>query len=356
MSSLIVEVCEIDEINEHPNADALEVAVVKGWECIVRKSSFQVGDRVVYFPLDTLIPLDLAEKLGVTNYLKGLRKDYPQPADRPWGGRVGATRLRGQVSYGLLMELEREDWDVGQNVAEELGVGKWEPPVQHGSDESLPAHPLFHTYTDIENWKNFPHAFEEGEEIALTEKIHGTNARIGLIRTEDGEREWMAGSHNQRRKPPEEGELPGVYWLPMTGEVKSLLSDPAFEGKSVILFGEIFGAGVQDLKYGQSNNQKQFRAFDLAVDFQYLDLDEFLTMCQKHDVATVPLVYRGPYSAEVIREHTSGQTTVCDADQIREGVVIRPVKERRSEVVNGRLVLKSISDDYVLRKGGTEHH
>ena len=70
----------------------------------------------------------------------------------------------------------------------------------------------------------------------------------------------------------------------------------------------------------------------------------------------MPQVYRGPYDAEAIRQHTGGHTLVCEQKQIREGVVIRPIKERFSEELNGRLVLKSISDDYVLRKGGTEYH
>ncbi len=68
MSSLIVEVCEISQILAHPNADALEVAVVKGWQCIIKKDGFRAGDRVVYFPLDTVLPLELSERLGVTKY------------------------------------------------------------------------------------------------------------------------------------------------------------------------------------------------------------------------------------------------------------------------------------------------
>lgn len=355
MSSLIVEVCAISEIREHPNADALEIAVVKGWECIIKKDSFKQGDRVVYFPIDTLLPLELSERLGVTKYLKGLRQDYPVEDGQVWGGRVGAARLRGHVSYGLLMECEQEDWAIGTNVAELLGVDKWEPPLEFGSEERAPDHPRFHSYTDIENWKNFPDVIAVGEEIVLTEKIHGTNSRVGLIQTEEGP-VWMAGSHNCRLMPPEEGQKPGLYWLPLTENVKSLLTDPVFEGRSVILFGEIFGAGVQDLHYGQANNQKQYRAFDIAVDGSYLDLDDFRSLCEKHEVPLVPLLYRGPFGEEAIRDHTNGRTVVCDQKQIREGVVIRPVKERFSEGLNGRLVLKSISDDYVLRKGSTERH
>src|SRR5215470_15574238 len=354
MSSLIVEVCEIAQVLAHPNADALEVAVVKGWQCIIKKDSFRPGDRVVYFPLDTVLPLELSERLGVTKYLKALRHDYDTEG-KAWGGRVGAARLRGQVSYGLLIACEDAAWKVGDDVKEHYGVIKWEPPLELGGDEAAPAHPRFHAYTDIENGKNFPTAFRDGEEIVLTEKVHGTNARIGLIQTEEGP-VWMAGSHNQRKKAPPEGEPPGLYWLPLTDNVKALLSAPRFEGRSVILFGEIYGAGVQDLSYGLHNNRKEFRAFDLSVDGTYLDFDDFRAVCDAFGVPTVPLVHRGPFDPGVVQHHTVGHTLVCEQKQIREGVVIRAVKERFAEELNGRLVLKSISDDYVLRKGGTEYH
>ena len=121
MSSLIVEVCEIAQVLAHPNADALEVAVVKGWECIIKKDSFRPGDRVVYFPLDTVLPLELSERLGVTKYLKPLRHDYDTEG-KAWGGRVGAARLRGQVSYGLLIACEDAAWKVGDDVKEHYGV------------------------------------------------------------------------------------------------------------------------------------------------------------------------------------------------------------------------------------------
>jgi RNA ligase (TIGR02306 family) len=352
MSSLIVEVCEIAKILPHPNGDNLEIAIVKGWQCIIKKGSFRAGDRCIYFPLDSILPRTLSDRLGVTKYLKALRHDYPDGATL--GGRVGAARLRGVVSYGLLMACEDPGWSVGTDVAAHHGVRKWEPPPILGSEERAPDHPLFHRYTDIENWKNFPTAFRDGEEVVLTEKLHGCNSRVGRVPAVEGP-QWMAGSHGQRRKPPAEGELPGLYWTPLTDSVKALLSAPRFAGRAVILFGEIYGQGVQDLHYGLKYGSKDYRAFDLAVDGVYLDHDEFQGICAEFGVATVPLLYRGPYTAEVVQQHTSGLTAL-GVPQIREGVVFRPVKERFSEELSGRLILKSISDDYVLRKDGTEYH
>lgn len=56
MSSLIVEVCEIKEVIPHPNADRLDIATVKGWNCIVQKDSYRVGNWCVFFPPDSILP------------------------------------------------------------------------------------------------------------------------------------------------------------------------------------------------------------------------------------------------------------------------------------------------------------
>ena len=51
MSELIVEVVEIEDVLEHPNADRLEIAQVKGWACVVQKGLFSRGDKAVYLPI-----------------------------------------------------------------------------------------------------------------------------------------------------------------------------------------------------------------------------------------------------------------------------------------------------------------
>ena len=47
---------EILEINEHPNADALELATILGWQVVIKKDQFKVGDKVVYVGLDSILP------------------------------------------------------------------------------------------------------------------------------------------------------------------------------------------------------------------------------------------------------------------------------------------------------------
>lgn len=128
---------------------------------------------------------------------------------RPPGGRVRAARIRGLQSFGLIMKLDPAhgddpDWPAGTDVRAHFGVTKWEPPVESADGEVEPAHPRFHTYTDIEHLANYPGVIADGEEVIFTEKLHGKNCRVGLVlATADGGApawQWMAGSHGQRRK------------------------------------------------------------------------------------------------------------------------------------------------------------
>ncbi len=132
----------------------------------------------------------------------------------------------------------------------------------------------------------------------------------------------------------------------------------------VVLFGELFGAGIQDMWYGLENGRFAFCAFDLAVDGKYLDFDVKTTLFDRFGVEQVPILYRGPFSRTAVEEHVGGPTTMCPPDRAgkfkgREGIVMTPVRERSAvtaKTVFDRVILKAISFDYLERKGGTEYH
>ena len=435
MSTLIVEVCAVDSVRDHPNADRLDIAKIKGWEVCIGKGQFAPGDKVVYIPYDAVLPPELGNgpeddppgRLGVMKYCAPLPKD--EDGNRPSGGRVMAVRLRGARSFGLVMELlpSDPDWEVGTNVAEHFGITKWEPTIVCHDAEA--PHPRFHTYTDIEHYGNYPGAIPEGEDVVMTEKIHGKNCRHGLVldRDDAGNADWvwMAGSNTFRRKEfhtkqhrfnarrlvefevlsspdVKAGQIfknrrghyykvdellegpPGSklflatlvnpdgvpmtfeseFWQAMTPPVKTMLGfvrdflewpEPK---AGIVLFSELYGRGIQDMEYGMQTTG--IRAFDIAVNDVYLDYVDKMELFRRFGIEQVPVLYRGPFSAKYLLEHTDGPTKVCDPKKAgkfsgREGVVITPTKERFSEELKGRAILKSVSDLYAERSGATDN-
>ena len=89
---------------------------------------------------------------------------------------------------------------------------------------------------------------------------------------------------------------------------------------------------------------------------RYLDDAELDDACESMMLSRVPVLYRGPFSRAVMAEHTDGREVVSGkALHIREGIVMRPRIERRHDEL-GRVQLKSVSEKYLLRKGGTEYN
>lgn len=112
---------KIDAIRKIENADSIECAVLDGWEVVVKKDEFKVGDKVLYLEIDTFVPHELAPFLT---------KEGKEPAEYKGvkGQRLRTVRLRNQISQGLVIPIpdgitEKTDID------KKLGLIKWEPEI-----------------------------------------------------------------------------------------------------------------------------------------------------------------------------------------------------------------------------------
>lgn len=327
MSSLIVEVVEIKEILEHKNADRLEIAVVKGWESVVQKGLHKPGDKVVYVPIDAMLPVELSDKLGVTNYLSR--------------GRVRTAKLRGVYSQGMIMSDVPSGFELGDDVKEIFGITKFipPPPPANLSGKQRKQHPDFHRYTNIENIKNFPDVLIVGEDVSITEKIHGTNFRSGRLPNIelDIDFELHVGTHNTNLV-----ENPNNTYWKIAGQYNlQEILEP-----NMVIYGEVYGYGVQKLTYGLKTQDVGF--FDLIVNGRYISSDDFKAFCKKHNLPQVPILYEGPWDVSLM-DLANGNSTI--ASHIREGIVIKPKIERYSRKV-GRVAMKHLSEKYLLKDYG----
>lgn len=350
MSEVFAEVVAVDWVKPHPAADRLDIAIVKGAQTVVGKGTFAKGDRAIFFPPDLLLTGEAAERVGVTKYLK--HAIYPGQLHRTQC-RVAACRLRGERSYGFLVPC-RDALAIGSNVNELFGATKFEPPARFVPADCLPPCALFHQYTGIEHFWRFSTIIEPGEPVRITEKIHGTNSRVGTLLI-DGEYQYVAGSHRTNRKKLSAAGNLSTYWLPLEDpRVLELLADLCDGQRNVIVFGEIFGAGVQDMDYA-AIGVSGYRVFDISVNGSYLPFADLKWACRKHDVPMVPILYEGPFNRQILDDLTDGPTTVCPPGFVnstfrgREGVVVTPQVER-FHAACGRVIFKSVSVDYLDRK------
>lgn len=362
MSTFEVRVVSLDDILPHPNADRIELAVIGGYQSIVPKDVYKKGDLAIYVPEGAVVPDEILEKEGLTGKLAGSKKN-----------RVKAVRFRQVLSQGLTMPLRRyfpyDVMDTGADVAEQLGIFKYEPPVPvHMAGEIMNLTGLGGGISplryDIENYKRYPDVLQDDEQVVLTEKIHGTFIQVGW-RADIEPNEELFGDgrvficskglggkglvfkNNEKNK----GNL-YVRAAHQFGLVDLVMNCSNLSEQYIM--GEVFGDGVQDLKYGHEAGSISFRAFESICKFSHRTELEYQPPTLVHlDCPAAPIVARGLWKdiRPKLQEYTRGNTTLCEG-QIREGVVIRPLLERRDETL-GRVILKSVSEDYLLRGGNT---
>ena len=192
-------VTTIKELRKHSNADRLQIATVFGNDTIV-DLSYQVGDKVVYFPVDG----QLGEEFAIDNDLVR-RKDengnqcggYLDPAKR----NIRALRLRGEKSDGLILPIsvlskytdinKLKDGDQitvldGHEICRKYiprrnrrrsgGVPK---AINKKEQREKISYPFFAEHIDTEQLAYNQQAFKEGDLIYLTRKLHGSSFRVG---------------------------------------------------------------------------------------------------------------------------------------------------------------------------------
>lgn len=342
----------------HPNADQLELAQVGLYRAVVPKGVYETGDYAVYIPEQAVLPPELIEELGLTGRLAGPGRD-----------RVKAVRLRGELSQGIVcLPTVMADVDLKYAHAEELdfaellGITKWTPAIPaswtgpKGTPLGIPAPGLL-PWTNIENLKRYPDVFELGEPVVVSEKIHGTCCLV-TYHADDGSVQVSSKGVGGRGCSLIESDA-NLYWRTIHGyDVAALAENLAdwLGATRVGIFGEIYGAGVQDLTYGASMAELPgYAVFDVSAEIngqvQWINPGAILPELMPQ----APVLYSGPFDIDHVLKLADGPETVSGKGlHLREGVVVRPAVERYSQVVSGRAIAKVVSDAYLTRKNATE--
>lgn len=358
MSTFSVRVLPL-RIEPHPNADAIELARVGDFLSVVRKGQFRTGDLGAYIPEQAVLPDSVLLELGLVGKLARAQKN-----------RVKAIKLRGVLSQGLIHPA-RPRWTVGQDVAIELGITRYEPPIPTQMAGQVWAAGFARTLRyDIENAKAFPDVLRDGELVVATEKIHGTWMQVGVMPELDViHGDVIVSSKGMAAKGlafKDVSENAGNLYLRATRSfgvaerLREVFRAEIAGGNPVFLVGEVFGAGVQDLGYGHAaaaDATLGLRAFDVYVGTpghgRYLDDGELDAALAAMGVPRVPVLFRGPFGRSLADLADGSETVSGRGVHLREGIVVRPSNERHDPAI-GRVQLKMVSERYLLRDGGTE--
>lgn len=362
-------------IEPHGGADRLEIAVVFGFKIIVTKGAYRVGDEIILIPIDSILPANIealvfpeGSKIKLTN------------------SRVRQIKIRGIASQGLIINpkdiasiVNSKYLKPEQDLAAILGITRYEPPAPResspmskiGRGRKKLAHPDFHQYNGLPNVKWSPDFFKAEEEVVIQEKLHGTNARAALMiyRTDTLFRKlkkWLGLSPateqlygSNRVDISNASSYKGFYGEDVYGTVFKKLDVFSKLKLGETVFGEIVGPGIQK-GYSYGLKEHSFVLFDVkrlnpdGTQF-WLSPEGVEDFAAERGFMLVPILYRGPYNAELAYSLTKGKTEFNDkSEKVREGIVIKAANNY-SEHGNKR-ALKWVSEDYLSNPDNTDDH
>lgn len=152
-------------------ADLIELATIRGWNVVIKKDEFQIGDKVIYCEIDSWIPKEIAPFLS---------HDDAKPYKGIFGGRLRTKKIRGVFSQGLVLnpkEFGVDSLEVGSDVSEQLGIIKWECDNIGGLAGDIKGDfPIFIRKTDQERLQNIETI--PNSSYTITEKLEGSSMTI----------------------------------------------------------------------------------------------------------------------------------------------------------------------------------
>ena len=255
----------IKDIRPHNNADALELAIVLGWQSVVKKGQYKIGDKIIFINIDTIVPKCLWSEFLVD-------KDNP---GKPI--RIKNKKLRGEYSSGLIVSLDNmptsfQELETGTDVSKDLGIEKYikEIPANLAGENvgDFPTHII--SKTDEDNGLSdisLVNQVLEFDSIVITRKLDGSSITVVV---EDGVITQVC-SRNLSKKDTGKS----VFW-----NTAKKLNVPS--GWSGVIQGELMGSGIQ-------KNQLRLEGHEIYV-FQiqvsnngnkrFMNYNEMCNFCQ----------------------------------------------------------------------------
>jgi len=324
-------VARIDGIAGIPGADRIVAATVRGWTVVVGKGEFEVGQRVVFFEIDTALPVDdqryafLAPR-GTKTY-EG--RDYHV---------LKTARLRGVYSQGLVLPLSLffkdgapED---GLDLTDRLDLYKWEQPLPAGQGQQAGPFTLLARKTDSERVQNLADAWPSIQQFHwyATEKVDGTS--ITIVRD-------YFGKHRVMSRNWEIAEGDNLYWR---AAYASGLMDGLSYGDAIQ--GEIVGPGIQGNRLGLSD--VRVVVFDGWKDGQLVSRGFWgpAALALRAPRYDIPF----PATPEEAVTQVDGIKSLLSPGHLAEGVVWHTMCGNTLRVLDGRSTFKVVSNKYLLKE------
>lgn len=353
MAIFKVERTAIIKIWDHSNADRLALAKVDviDLQFVIGKDSHKIGDEVIYFPIDSILPDTLIAHLGLVGKLSGKGQN-----------RIKTCKLRGELSQGIVFDLNTIQQYIEANsievkyingeidYTETLGVVKYEPPevpCQNGKLVSLPDGVSVFDIEGVERFTNVVDLLMDTPCI-ITEKVEGSNWGLTI----NPNNEVIVNQRNYAILENDGEEHMFCKVARRDGFIKlAEVIKRKMNASQVTLRGEFIGPGVQGNYYNLKTHKVLL--FAVQIDYKYHDMGEVFTLIDDENLLVPVLGFnitlRDWLQGESIETASTGLSKLVEG-KLREGIVISPMKEIYDDTLK-RVILKKRSPEYLEKTG-----
>ena len=298
MGRKLASVQKVKAIRPIEGADRIEVVQVLNWDCVASKGQYHVGDLVIYFEIDSLLP-----DIPAFEFLK--KSAWSQKLNKY---KISTHKFRNQISQGLVMPITqlREiynaingtsissiDYDEGDDLTALLKIEKYEPPVSNGPLGEIINHEWYVPKTDEERIQVcaenvLPEYIKhEQNEWYASIKLDGTSCTAGLF--DDA---FLIGGRTQWYKDENMYTTTVKKYGDIEAKAREYLDAT---GVYVVFQGELCGPGIQGNKLGLK--EKEWFIFNVFVSttgkydsYEKLDLIGMLAICERFGLKHVPII------------------------------------------------------------------
>jgi RNA ligase (TIGR02306 family) len=347
MTRKLARIVQIDNILPHTNADTLELAIVGGWQVVVKKDQFKTGDLAIYCEIDSFIPTRIVPYLTREGY-------EPKVFNNVQGERLRTIKLRGELSQGLLIvypsavyPFHPSTTEIDTDLTEFLGIQKWEAPENLNiGGQAKGSFPSFIPKTDQERCQNLVRKIKESydneEDFEVTTKLDGSSMTVFINNGEVG-----VCSRNQQLKLEDNENNAFVKTTIKSGLIEWLQHHNT---QNIAIQGELMGPGIQ-------GNKEKFTDYKFFV-FDVFDIDakEYITAEKRRNliyalitngvaINHIPVLHNNFKLTELPSSDIIHVINMADGKSInaqhREGIVFKSNQQQFS--------FKSISNQWLLK-------
>lgn len=336
-SNKLAYIVNVDNLVPIPGRDFIELAIIKGWKCIVKKGEFSVNDKAVYISINSIPDFD-------DNNFKFLQEKKIK--------YIKTLKINKVISQGLLCPMSWlesrgyniNNYNINDNVTNEMGITKYIPAEEASQYENNNPRQLFPEYvpkTDSTRLQNDPDYYLNNiinKEIVITRKEDGCSCTC--IYNNNNfllcGRNYVWDNNNDRHNQKHYYNIVDKY---------NIINKLQLLNKNLAIQGEIVGPKVNSNRLKLS--ELDYIVFDIYdIDEQhYLLYEDMITISNILELKTVPLLYKGNsnnISVDLDYFLELANNTKYNNNTYAEGIVVKTNEQNRIQ-------FKVISNNYLLK-------